>query len=47
MPTTDFTHQAFAVDNQFVNILYGIEAANIFGEIVMWSLILNHQVTCI
>ena len=31
---TDFTHRVSALDNQFVYILHGIEAANILGEIV-------------
>ena len=33
MLTTDFTHWASALYNQFVYILDGIEAANIFWEL--------------
>ena len=43
MFTTDFTHRASPLDNQFGYILDEIEAANILGEIVKWSRILYHQ----
>ena len=42
MLSTDFKYRPSALDNQFVYILDGIEAAKIVGQIVTWSRILDH-----